>query len=244
MEGQTRFMNGTACRQTFTFDLFVTLQDITCVQECLRSMVFHVGNCLNSVVVLISLVVVCSRKLFFPRLIFVVAITFFEFVILCQYFLELAVIVNQDLLACQTFVLLASVSYSFVLLILSQCILSRYLDIVGDETREELLSLWDFVLLLTINCALIFVVDSCPLWTSYQPVSSCDVDSTYVVWTFIWDMFMSIVCITVYFTIFMESKAPFLQVPKTKRKSVTPILAITPTSNIRPGNSPLVMLSG
>lgn len=159
-------MNGTACG-TITFDLFMTLQDITCVQECLRVMVFHLGSCLNLVVVAISLVVVYSRNLFFPRPIFVVVITFFEFVILCQCFLELAVIINRDHLACQTFVLLVSVFYSFVLLIISQSILSRYLDIMDDETK--LLSIWDFVLIiLTINCALIFVIHSSPLWTSYH----------------------------------------------------------------------------
>lgn len=227
-------MNGTACG-TITFDLFMTLQDITCFQECLRVMVFHLSSCLNLVVVAISLVVVCSRNLFFPRPIFVVVITFFEFVILCQCFLELAVIINRDHLACQTFVLLVSVFYSFVLLIISQSILSRYLDIMDDETK--LLSIWDFVLILTINCALIFVIHSSPLWTSYHPKSSCAVDFDHIIWTFFWDMFLSrpIVCIGFYITILMESQSHFLQEPQSKKKSVTPIMAITP--DIRPGNS-------
>ncbi|EFX64256.1 hypothetical protein DAPPUDRAFT_266703 [Daphnia pulex] len=46
-------------------------------------------------------------------------------------------------------------------------------------------------------------------------------------------MFLSIACISFYITIFMESQSHFLQEPQTKKKSVTPILAITP--DIRPG---------
>ncbi len=221
-------MNGTACG-TITFDLFMTLQDITCVQECLRVMVFHLGNCLNSVVVARHF---ASSSLFakfiLSRPIFVVVITFFEFVILCQCFLELAVIINQDHLACQTFVLLVSVSYSFVLLILSQSILNSYLEILDDETK--LLSIWDFVLLLTINCALIFVIHSSPLWTSYQPMSSCAVDFDLIIRTFIWDIFLSIVCISFYITIFMESHRTSCRSPKLRRNLLLRYWPSLPTS--------------
>jgi hypothetical protein len=38
-----------------------------------------------------------------------------------------------------------------------------------------------------------------------------------------------------YITVLMESQSHFLQEPQSKKKSVTPIMAITP--DIRPGNS-------
>lgn len=219
-------MNGTLSWQNATIpDLFLKLQSIPFNQESFRVLVFHAGSCLNWVIV----VMVILYRLSFPHEIAWAAISFLQCGIVLQFVLELVIMIDSDHLACQTAVLLAPVCYSLVLLILLLTVLSNYSDMVCDKTNK--VSLWDVVLLLAINCAMIYMINICPIWVSYQAISSCTVDSTHISWIFQWGMFLAIVFIILFSRIVMASKTTFLKLQM--GQMCKPKLPVN--YNIRPG---------
>ncbi|XP_046454827.1 uncharacterized protein LOC124202521 isoform X2 [Daphnia pulex] len=153
MEERTSVVNVTPpWRKTFDFQMMQ--EDITFGQECFRKAILVVGLFLNGTVLL---VVSCSRQLRYPRHIFWAVISFFECLFLLQCALELAIVFNQDQLACQIFIVLAPVVYSILLLILSMAALDRYLAIVRYECTNWVdmywVLLWD--LSLGVTCVIL-----------------------------------------------------------------------------------------
>ncbi|EFX83680.1 hypothetical protein DAPPUDRAFT_239817 [Daphnia pulex] len=163
-----------------TFDFQMMTEDITFGQECFRKAIL----------------------LRYPQHIFWAVISFFECLFLLQCALELAIVFNQDQLACQVFIVLAPVVYSILLLILSMAALDRYLAIVRYEWYKKSVTNCGVITVISFASVLSFVVITIPFWTGYQSIHTCSTNWVDMYWVLLWDLSLGVTCVILHFKIF------------------------------------------
>lgn len=234
MEDRTSVVNVTPpWRKTFDFKMMQ--EDITFGQECFRKAILVVGLFLNCTVLL---VVSCSRQLRYPRHIFWAVISFFECLFLIQCALELAIVFNQDQLACQIFIVLAPVVYSILLLILSMAALDRYLAIVRYEWYKKSVTNCGVITVISFASFLSFVVITIPFWTGNQSIHTCSTNWVDMYWVLLWDLSLGVTCVILHFKIFYESRTLIQQyLPNYHQQSVTVKFVNSRSGNSNFGNT-------
>ncbi|KAI9558837.1 hypothetical protein GHT06_015626 [Daphnia sinensis] len=211
------------------YEFPLMMQTITATQEIYRTCIVAVGLFLNCVVIL---VVTSSQQLRYPRHIFWAAISLFECLFLVQCALELAVIVNQDRLACPVFVLMCSADYSLLLLCLLLAAFDRYLSIVRYEWYKKNVTVRNVIILISITSALTLVIVTIPFWTGYLSIYTYTLNLTHLHCVLAWDLFLGTVCVVLHFKIFVETKTVIRQYLPCYRH--TPITVRFVTSPVRP----------
>ena len=189
--------------RVYSLDVPYVRHQVSFAQEIFRLTVVVVGMCLNFVVLL---VVSCSRQLRYPRHIFWAAVSLIDFIFLIECVLELAVVVNQDLLACRFFVFLAGVDYSALLLCLTLAALDRYLAITRYEWYKRRVTVRGVVLLLSGSFGLTFIIVTSPFWTGFKSVYSCTINMTQMHWVFMWHLLLGLICVILHGMIFVKSR--------------------------------------
>ncbi|XP_046458853.1 uncharacterized protein LOC124205458 [Daphnia pulex] len=219
MEDVTSAENATLSHWEILMDFSLLSPKFSFSQRIFQSSLIIIGLLLNGVV---FLVVSLSRQLHYPRHIFWAAIAFFECIFLVQCQLELMVVVNHDRLACQPYVVLASVDYSVLLIYHSMATLDRYLAIARYEWYKESVTNCGVLVLIALASFLTFVITTIPFWTGYLSVYTCSLHLAHLHWVLAWDLFLGIVCVILHLKIFVKSKSLIQHyMPNYRQESVT-----------------------
>jgi hypothetical protein len=176
----------------------------------LRIGIIVVGTLINFLVVV---TIRYSRQLHYPRHVFWAVISLINQLCIVQAILEILAIVGHNRVACQIFVLNASVNYTIVLSFLALAALDRYLAISRYEWYKKKVTNRGTMSVLCIVFFVTYLAATSPFWTGFKSIRNCTINMTHIHVILIYDLFLGILCMTLHAMIFVRSRAAIKKQP-------------------------------
>lgn len=192
-------------------DVPMNVIPLTTLEILYRLVVGSVGVLINSAIITIVSV---SRQLHYPRHIYWAGISIAYFTYIIQLFNDVLGNYYKSKIACQLYVLHATVPYTVISLYLMITALDRLLAITRYEWYKRRVTNKRVILLL-INVYLITLAGiTSPFWTGFQQVVKCTVNMTHMHYVMTVNVTTAIVCICLHVKIFLLSRAVIQKYPR------------------------------
>lgn len=155
---------------------------------------------------IISTVSSC-RQLYYPRHVYWVGISTVYLIYVIQPFMEVAAIYGNSQLACQVYVLLASVAHTVISIYLLLAACDRLIAIKYHEWYKKRMTNLKVIAILMAVYAATFITITSPFWLGYQHLSACTVNLTHMYRIMLVNLTLAIISICLHVRIFVSSRA-------------------------------------
>lgn len=181
-----------------------------------REMAYRILGCILGIIINATIIatVIASRQLHYPRHIYWAGISTAYFTSIAQQFNDTIGNYYGARIACQLYVLYASVPYTVVSLFLMSAAFDRLFALTRYEwykrrvTNRRVITLLISVYLITVAGT------TSPFWTGYQQIEKCTVNMTHMYYVMTVNITTAIVCVYLHVKIFVVSRAVIRKYPR------------------------------
>ena len=148
-----------------------------------------------------------SRQLYYPRHLYWAGISTVYLMYVCQPFLEVVAIYWGNRVACQIYVLNATVPHTVISIYLLLAACDRLLAISCSEWYKKKMTNRRVIALLIVAYASTFSAKTAPFWMGHQRLGACTVNLTHTYRVMLVNLALAVICIGLHVRIFVVSRA-------------------------------------